>query len=41
MFFMPHNVTYVYVYDICMTYIIDIFIDTYDIWHMTYEIWHL
>ena len=26
-----------YVYDICMTYVIDIFIDTYDIWH----IWHM
>ena len=39
MFFMPHNVTYVYVYDICMTYVIDIFIDTYDtcvIFYMTH-----
>ena len=39
-FFIPHNVTYVYVYDICMTYVIDIFIDTYDIWHI-WLIWHM
>ena len=40
MFFMPHNVTYVYVYDICMTHVIDIFIDTYDIWHI-WLVWHM
>ena len=29
-----------YVYDICMTYVIDIFIDAYDIWHI-WLIWHM